>query len=94
MTPGLAAAIGYGLLGGLTFALYGWDKWRAQRAGRRVPESRLHLLALLGGFPGAWLGMRVFRHKTRKPIFLVLIIIAALLHGGAWTAWALGRSEG
>lgn len=49
---------------GLAFALFGVDKRRARRRQRRVPERTLFLCALLGGCPGAILGMRVFRHKT------------------------------
>ena len=36
----------------------------------RVPEKRLFFLALLGGACGGWLGMRVFRHKTRHRAFV------------------------
>lgn len=50
-------------------AFYAWDKHAARRGTRRVPEARLHLLALLGAWPGAWLGQRLFRHKTRKAAF-------------------------
>jgi uncharacterized membrane protein YsdA (DUF1294 family) len=39
----------------------------------------LHLLALLGGWPGAVLGQQLFRHKTKKVVFrLVLWLILAL----------------
>lgn len=53
----------------LSVVAYGWDKWAALRGMRRVPEVRLHLLALLGGWPGAWLAQYVFRHKTLKAAF-------------------------
>lgn len=59
----------YLLLSLLSFVLYGMDKHAARRSARRVPEMRLHMLALLGGWPGAWLGQRVFRHKTAKSTF-------------------------
>lgn len=53
----------------LTFAVYGLDKRAARRNDARVSERALHLLAATGGWPGAWLGQRVFRHKTRKQPF-------------------------
>ena len=45
----------------------------------RISESRLHLSVLLGGFIGGFLGMMVFRHKTRKLGFLVLFFLAAIV---------------
>ena len=54
-----------------SFAAYGLDKRRAAAGGRRVPERTLHLLALLGGWPGAILARRRFRHKTMKVPFLI-----------------------
>ena len=76
----------YAVLSVVALAFYGWDKHRARTQGRRVPEARLHALALLGGFPGAFLGMQLFRHKTRQPRFHVVIFLAAALHVGAWLA--------
>ena len=64
----------------VAFAFYGWDKLQAMRDGWRVPEIVLHALSLLGGFVGAWLGRRTFRHKTREPLFLAIIILSAVLH--------------
>ncbi len=51
---------------------YGFDKVRARRASQRVPEAVLHLLALVGGSVGAYLGMQLFRHKTLKGRFQLL----------------------
>ena len=76
----------YGVVSAITLALYGWDKRAAIRNGRRIPEARLHALALLGGFPGAFLGMHLFRHKMRKPSFHVVVVLAAVLHAGVWVA--------
>ena len=64
------------------FILYGFDKARAKNRGRRVPEKTLHWLALLGGFPGGWLGRSVFHHKTRKAVFTIVLVLATLLHAG------------
>ena len=64
----------------ITFIFYGYDKVQAKRNSRRVPEKYLHWLALLGGFPGGWLGRSVFRHKTRKGSFLFVLIISTIIH--------------
>jgi uncharacterized membrane protein YsdA (DUF1294 family)/cold shock CspA family protein len=53
----------------LSFLLYRADKTAALRGRWRVPEANFHLLALLGGWPGALLAQRMFRHKNRKPEF-------------------------
>ncbi len=50
----------------LTLLAFGWDKLRARRRKRRVPERRLLWLAALGGSLAALLGRRIFEHKTRK----------------------------
>jgi len=65
--------------GVVTFGLYGYDKAQAKIGGGRVPEIVLHLLTLAGGVAGAWIGRLVFRHKTRKPAFLAMLIISTLL---------------
>jgi uncharacterized membrane protein YsdA (DUF1294 family) len=64
------------------FAMYGIDKRQARSGGWRVPEGILHALALVGGVAGAWVGRLTFRHKTREPMFLVVLVMATVL----WTA--------
>jgi uncharacterized membrane protein YsdA (DUF1294 family) len=80
---------GYAVLSLLTFLVYAWDKLQAKRDAQRVPELRLHVLSLLGGFPGAALAMALVRHKTRKLVFQAMITLAALLHGALWVWWAM-----
>jgi uncharacterized membrane protein YsdA (DUF1294 family) len=63
-----------------TFVLYGVDKAQAKRNGLRVPEDLLHLLALVGGFPGGFAGRAAFRHKTRKPVFAWVLWISLAIH--------------
>ncbi len=58
---------------------YAWDKRRAVRGGRRVPEAVLLGLALVGGSPAAALAMGVLRHKTRKPPFLIAFGVVVLI---------------
>lgn len=62
------------------FFLMGWDKRQARREGRRVPEKRFFLLALLGGALGAICGMYGFRHKTKHWYFQVGMPAIFLLH--------------
>jgi len=66
----------------ITFLLYGYDKGQSKLGGLRVPEIVLHVLALAGGFPGGWLGRAVFYHKTRKPMFTVVLTVSTIIHLG------------
>lgn len=67
----------------LALAAYGIDKRRAIRNTRRTPERTLHTLALLGGWPGALLAMRLFKHKRRKAAFTRVFWLTAAAHGAA-----------
>ena len=83
---------------GVTFALFGLDKMKARAGARRIAESTLLGLALLGGTPGAYAGRAVFRHKTRKqPFSRELRMIAGLqvaaLAGGIGR-WSVGGFAG
>lgn len=62
-----------------TFLLMGYDKRQARRGGKRVRERTLLLSAVLCGGPGAFLGMELFRHKTRHLRFRVLLPVCAIL---------------
>jgi len=53
----------------VAFVMYVWDKISAEKGSRRTPENTLHLFALIGGWPGALLAQRRYRHKTRKLSF-------------------------
>jgi uncharacterized membrane protein YsdA (DUF1294 family) len=67
---------------GITFLLYGFDKTQSKNGGWRVPEVVLHGLALAGGFPGGWAGRSMFRHKTKKGIFVFVLAVSTALHLG------------
>lgn len=62
----------------VSLIFFGLDKFWAMRGGRRIPDSKLLLLAFFGPF-GAYLGMLLFRHKTRKSLFL-LVPLFLLFH--------------
>jgi len=64
----------------VTFAAYGIDKRKAIKNQWRIPERALISLAFLGGFLGAIAGMSIFRHKTKKLKFRILVPIASILH--------------
>ncbi len=62
------------------FFLYGLDKRRAGRQLPRISERTLHVTAFVGGWPGAWLGQRVFHHKTKKLSFRIIFWAIVFLH--------------
>ena len=72
----------------VTFIVYGIDKYKAKKAKWRISEATLLLLAVLGGSVGAWVGMKVWHHKTMHKkfkygipaILLIQIALMAYLH--------------
>ena len=67
----------------LAFFLYGIDKWKAKRSKWRIPEITLLSIAVIGGSIGAWLGMKVWRHKTMHKKFkygIPLILMIQIAH--------------
>lgn len=86
----LHSCLAYSLfaINAITFVVYGIDKYKAKKAKLRISEATLLLLAVLGGSIGAWMGMRVWHHKTmhRKfkygipALLLMQIALMAYLH--------------
>ena len=66
----------------ITFILYEFDKAQSKKGGWRVPEVVLHGLALSGGFPGGWAGRPMFRHKTKKGLFVLVLAVSTAIHLG------------
>ena len=72
----------------VAFIMYGIDKYKAKKAKWRISEAPLLLLAVLGGSIGAWMGMKVWHHKTMHKkfkygipaILLIQIALMAYLH--------------
>ena len=77
----------------LTVAVYGHDKQCAMAGAWRVSESTLHLLELLGGWPGALLAQQLYRHKTRKVDYQVVFWVIILAHEALWLDWLLLKGE-
>ncbi len=78
-----------------TLAAFVWDKRAAANGRPRVPERTLHILELLGGWPGALLAMKVVRHKNRKARFWMVTAVIVVLHAAAWVGvWWVMRSKG
>lgn len=80
----------------LTMILYGADKAHAAIKSWRVPEIYLHILEIMGGWPGALMAQNDFRHKTRKSLYQVIFKGIIALHLLAWAAYFLWtfRQEG
>jgi len=85
------AALWFAAFSAATFLTFGFDKWRALHSGSRVPESLLVMLGALGGWPGGFLGMIVFRHKTSKWSFKLKYAIALVPFSAAVWAWLRWR---
>lgn len=64
----------------VTFTAYALDKSAAQNGQWRTRESTLHLLGLIGGWPGALVAQRVLRHKSKKRPFQVVLWSTVLLN--------------
>ena len=90
LVPALVT-IGYGLVSGVSYLIYSLDKAAAGKDMQRTPESTLHLVDLLGGWPGALIAQQQFRHKTVKASFQAafwatvsvnVAVVAWLIHSG------------
>lgn len=69
----------------VSFILYGIDKYKAKRGKWRISEAMLLTMAVIGGSVGAWMGMKVWHHKTMHkkftigvPLVFVLQVVLAI----------------
>jgi uncharacterized membrane protein YsdA (DUF1294 family) len=97
------------LVSAVTYAVYRMDKRRAEEGLWRVPEANLHLLELLGGWPGAFIAQRRLRHKCSKVSYQVMFWLIVVIYqvaaldslqdwrfaraGWGWVARVLGRGD-
>ena len=66
-----------------TFLLYGIYKYKAKKNQWRIAEATLLTMAAIGGSIGAWVGMRIWHHKTMHKKFkygipIIIIMQVAL----------------
>ncbi|UHQ23773.1 DUF1294 domain-containing protein [Lysobacter sp. 5GHs7-4] len=82
---------GYLLMSSVSFLMYTLDKAAAGKDARRTPENTLHVVDLLGGWPGALIAQQLSRHKTIKAsfqfafwitVFANLTVVAWLVYSG------------
>ena len=70
----------YAVMSDVALFVYAFDKSAAVRGGWRTQEVTLHVVALLGGWPGALLAQDLFRHKSRKVEFQVVFWITVFVN--------------
>lgn len=89
VAAGLSCLVGYTpvwlmglmvLMSLASYVFYAIDKAAATRGDRRIPEKTLHLLDVLGGWPGALVAQTRLRHKTKKVSFRVVFWLTVLVN--------------
>lgn len=76
----------------VSFILLFIDKKRAETNGWRISELYLHLVELLGGWPGALLGQKYIRHKTKKWRYRLVLWLIIIIHAIVWFYLIYGLS--
>ena len=69
----------------LAFTLYAIDKSAAINGRWRISENKLHLVSLLGGWPGAMIAQQKLRHKSVKQKFLFVFWVTVILNSAAFS---------
>ena len=64
----------------VSFMMFGIDKYKARRCQWRISEATLLAVAAIGGSIGAWMGMKVWHHKTLHSKFRYGVPIILLVH--------------
>lgn len=64
----------------ISFVLFFIDKQKAKKHKWRIKESTLHIVSFAGGIIGSIAAMLLFHHKTKKPGFVIITIIALLFN--------------
>lgn len=74
----------FALINLISFIVFFIDKQKAKRDKWRIQEKTLHILSFLGGAIGSIAAMLLFRHKTKKPVFIVITILALIFNIFIW----------
>jgi len=74
----------YAVMSVACFIAYYRDKRKALRRQWRTPEATLHLLEILGGWPGGLIAQLALRHKIRKVAYQLIFWLIVMLHGLVW----------
>lgn len=72
----------YAAMSLLTVCVYAIDKSAACKGQWRIPEKTLHIMSLLGGWPGALCAQRFLRHKTSKQPFRLIFWLTVAANTG------------
>ena len=76
----VVVSIVYGALSLVTVLFYGIDKFAAKNNMWRISEAKLHLLSLVGGWPGALIAQQLFKHKRSKSAFMNVYWITVVVN--------------
>lgn len=76
----VAVGVTYFSASAIAFCAYAIDKAAARNSRRRIRENTLHLLGLIGGWPGALLAQKMLHHKSRKNNFQAVFWTTVLLN--------------
>lgn len=74
----------YLLMSIICFLVYWLDKQRSLKDEWRIPESTLHVLEFLGGWPGAFIAQHTLQHKNRKRLYQLVFGLIVFVHALLW----------
>lgn len=89
----LLVGLTYAIASVITYCSYASDKAAAKAGQWRTPESTLHMLGLIGGWPGGLVAQQLLRHKSKKAsfIFVFWLSVAVNILGLIWLMSATGQ---
>ncbi|MDR1687020.1 MAG: DUF1294 domain-containing protein [Clostridiales bacterium] len=86
----VVSAVIYIIWNFVVFSMYGADKRNAAKGRWRTREKTLLFAAFIMGGVGALAGMKVFRHKTKHPQFVIGVPLAVIFNAAVLTGiWYL-----